>query len=289
MRILQTGFADLESVIESINKGQIYRYVTKPWEPKEFATTVKQALDVYEMRETIRQQNIDLTKANQELKSLDKLKTDFMLLVNHELRTPLTAITSYVQLLNEENLAEDHKLYLKNIDKNCDRLQNLIQDTLLITKLKSQDKKIELQSTDLKKLLDDLWNEFKGYYPQQNLKLKYTGEKIFTRDVAPDLIKIIMQKVVRNCYQHAKNDSTVELSLYAQSDSWSLESKNQLNKKIEKTPDQLLNAFSRDEKILNHTGGSGLGLAVIHSIVQLFSGQLDLKFDDKEFHLKLTF
>ena len=58
MRILLTGYTDLESVIGAINMGQIYRYVTKPWDPNEFKSTIQQAIDVYQMRQTIAQQKI---------------------------------------------------------------------------------------------------------------------------------------------------------------------------------------------------------------------------------------
>ena len=137
IRILLTGYTDLESVIDAINQGQIYRYITKPWDPDELLGIVKQAIEVFDMKGTIARQNQDLQKANEQLKSLDKLKTDFMLLVNHELKTPLTGIFSFVQLLKEEKLNSEQALYLEKIAKNTKRLEDLINDTLLITRIKA--------------------------------------------------------------------------------------------------------------------------------------------------------
>ncbi len=133
VRILLTGYTDLESVIDAINQGQIHRYVTKPWEPGEFSGIISQAAEVFEMKQTINQQNQRLLRANEELKSLNKMKMDFMLLVNHELKTPLTGIFSFLQLIDEEPLTPEQKLYVDKILKNTHRLQDLVDSTLLIT------------------------------------------------------------------------------------------------------------------------------------------------------------
>ena len=49
-RILLTGYTDIESVIDSINRGQIYRYVSKPWEPEEFRMTLRQANEAFRLK-----------------------------------------------------------------------------------------------------------------------------------------------------------------------------------------------------------------------------------------------
>lgn len=49
IRILITGYPDLESAIQAINKGQVYRFITKPWENEELKLIVKQAIDYYEV------------------------------------------------------------------------------------------------------------------------------------------------------------------------------------------------------------------------------------------------
>ncbi|MCJ8278221.1 MAG: hybrid sensor histidine kinase/response regulator [Bdellovibrionales bacterium] len=289
IRILLTGYTDLESVIGAINQGQIYRYVTKPWDPEELQGIVQQAIDVFQMKKTINEQNEQLVKANEELKSLDRMKTDFMLLVNHELKTPLTAIFSFTELLKEEDLADDHKLYVNKISKNTSRLQNLINDTLLITRLKSDLKQIERKSSDIKLLIQKQWDKTEKEHPKKSLTLDLKSSDGFEQNINEEFITITLNKIIQNSFTHAKPDTSVSIELSENNTHWILQTENQIVKKIERTPEQLLNSFSRDEDILNHSGGAGLGLAVIQAVVQLFSAQIEIDFDDQKFSLKISF
>ncbi len=289
IRVLLTGYTDLESVINAINQGQIYRYITKPWEPEEFLSVVKQAIEVHEMKGLIAKQNKELMKANDELKSLDKLKTDFMLLVNHELKTPLTAIFSFSQLLSEESLSPEQKLYVEKISKNTHRLQDLIKDTLLITKIQTDQKMNTKEEIELKRLLNEQWALIESEHKNKNITLEKDNDSPFPQKVNQKSLEIIFKKCLHNCFVHGKSNSTVKVSMSDSHDSWSLTFTNELIKDLEKSPEALLTAFSTDKEILNHSGGAGLGLAVIQAIVNLFSGSIDIKTQNKMFSIQITF
>lgn len=288
VRILLTGYTDLESVIEAINQGQIYRYITKPWDPEELHGIVAQAIDVFEMKGTIARQNRELQKANQELMSLDKLKTDFMLLVNHELKTPLTGIFSFVQLLNEEKLTDDQQMYLEKITKNTKRLQDLINDTLLITKAKSDLQAAEIHPVKVKALIEKQWQALKTECKSQ-LDLKLTGDDNFNPEINEKSLEIIIKKSLHNCFTHGAKQGTVEVAIENSNENWSIKCKNPIDGPINKDLTQLLQAFTTSKEILNHSGGSGLGLAVIQAMVSLFNGKLSVSSTDKDFRLIIEF
>ncbi|RYZ84241.1 MAG: response regulator, partial [Proteobacteria bacterium] len=109
LRILLTGYTDIESVISAVNQGQIYRYLTKPWDSVDLANTVDQAIEKFDTARELKTKNIELAQALNELKSLDRAKSNFMILINHELKTPLTSILSFVGLLNESKLDDEQK------------------------------------------------------------------------------------------------------------------------------------------------------------------------------------
>lgn len=289
IRILLTGYTDLESVINAINQGQIYRYITKPWDPEELLGIVNQALEVFEMKGTILRQNQELQTANERLQSLDKLKTDFMLLVNHELKTPLTGIFSFVQLLGEEKLSSEQHLYIDKIAKNTRRLQDLINDTLLITRIKTNLASVEKNEVNIKSLIEGQWTELKKDFASKNLTLKLKPEGGFSQIANEKYIRIVVKKFLHNCFIHAKSSTTVEINMESQEQGWTISILNELSKDIDKNLDELIGAFTRSENILNHSGGSGLGLAVIQAIVHLFAGSLEITNENKQFQLKLHF
>lgn len=58
IRILLTGYTDMQALIDAVNKGQIYRYINKPWDEEELKMFINQAFELY----TLRKENADLTK-----------------------------------------------------------------------------------------------------------------------------------------------------------------------------------------------------------------------------------
>ena len=70
IRILLTGYADIDAVIGAINKGQVYRYMTKPWREDEMKQVIQNAYEVYHLRERNKRLTEDLMKANRQLEFL---------------------------------------------------------------------------------------------------------------------------------------------------------------------------------------------------------------------------
>ncbi|HLW21349.1 MAG TPA: response regulator [Cyclobacteriaceae bacterium] len=70
IRILLTGYTDIQAVIDSINKGKVYHYLTKPWEEDYLRTVIKNAFEVYALRRENKQLTDNLLKANDQLEFL---------------------------------------------------------------------------------------------------------------------------------------------------------------------------------------------------------------------------
>jgi response regulator RpfG family c-di-GMP phosphodiesterase len=67
IRILLTAYSDLESVIDAINKGQVYRYFSKPWDREEIVSTVYGAYKIYKDRKEAQKLNEQLQETNEQL------------------------------------------------------------------------------------------------------------------------------------------------------------------------------------------------------------------------------
>src|SRR5690554_6408563 len=70
IRILLTGYSDIQAVIDAINKGKVYHYLTKPWEEDYLRTVIKNAFEVYALRRENKQLTDNLLKANDQLEFL---------------------------------------------------------------------------------------------------------------------------------------------------------------------------------------------------------------------------
>jgi len=74
MRILLTGYSDMQAVINAINKGQVYRYITKPWDEHDLRITIEKAYEVYRLREENKELMASLVKANEQLEFMLRQK-----------------------------------------------------------------------------------------------------------------------------------------------------------------------------------------------------------------------
>ncbi len=99
VRLLFTAYADIKAVIEAINQGSVYRYITKPWEPQELQAVLRQAAEHYDLLterkhllSELQEKNRQLEAANEELRAANDLKKAFIKVASHELRTPLTIV-----------------------------------------------------------------------------------------------------------------------------------------------------------------------------------------------------
>src|SRR5687767_14003199 len=93
IRLLFTGYADIRAVIDAINEGSVFRYVTKPWDPDELQTVIREACQRFDLlverkklMSILQTQNKDLERTNAELKRTNELKYAFIQVASHELR-----------------------------------------------------------------------------------------------------------------------------------------------------------------------------------------------------------
>src|SRR5438445_7413122 len=106
MRLLFTGYADIRAVIDAINRGNVYRYITKPWDPDELQAVVRDAVERHDLiaeRQRLitelERANAELVRINAELGATSALKSNFIQVASHELRTPLAILLPLTNLV----------------------------------------------------------------------------------------------------------------------------------------------------------------------------------------------
>ncbi len=273
VRILLTGYTDIDSVIEAINSAQIYRYVTKPWDARELDLAVTRAIERFELRRELKIKNEALEKANKELQTLDQAKSNFMILINHELKTPLTTLISFLELLKGTKLDEEQEKYISRITKSTDRLERIILDVLELVSSETGQTKVKPQKVNDKKVVEKVVEKL-GENEKHPIKFDLEN---FNFKADPQLVENILTRLVQNAYQHGTDLKPVVISTSKKDGALDFEIENYGAPLSEDTIDRILRPFATNEDIMHHSKGIGLGLSICQSLLKLQGSELKIK------------
>lgn len=277
VRILLTGYTDIDSVIGAVNKGQIYRYLTKPWDPVDLVNTVDQATEKYLLKNELRNKNLALEKALFELQNLDKAKNQFMILINHELKTPLTTILSFAGLLKETLLSDEQKLFTDRIIRSSEKLKSIVEDVLLIVKgeVGLIPKKIDRMNPDyfLKEIPPDITSSLNA--KGQTLRLVSDIDSI---EVDPALTRTALFRALHNATKFGLAQSEITIHIGKSSDGRTIIGVENKGPHISvHVIEKIMRPFMLDENIMNHSIGMGLGLTLCQTLMKAQGGEIKVQ------------
>lgn len=280
IRILLTGYTDIESVIEAINKGQIYKYITKPWDPVDLQKNLENAYEKLTLRKELKAKNQALEDALLELQSLDKTKSQFMILINHELKTPLTSIISFTGLLRESSLSDEQALFVDRIIKSADKLKGIVDDVLLIVKGELAQIPIRYETLKIRSFFEQL--------PEDMAKMMTTKGQKIDFDLAVESIeadsqymRILITRALHNATKFGQAHSAIEVSSRLDGGGNVVVEIQNLGPKISQNVlDKILSPFTLDENVMNHSVGMGLGLTICQTLLKAHQGRLEISNTD---------
>ena len=149
-RLLFTGYADIRAVIEAINQGNVYRYITKPWDPDELQTILREACERHDLIVQRRLLMDELEKRNEELRVANDLKAAFIQVASHELRTPLAILLGYSELASKVgDPSGPTREWLTRIHSAAKRLKSLIDQIIAMLEVGDFNAQLERQPVDL--------------------------------------------------------------------------------------------------------------------------------------------
>lgn len=182
--MITTGFSDIETITQAINKGRVYRYIIKPWNSDELKIAIDNALEAYNLKDENQKLIKNLQKANAQLKETNKilkqaketaeqsdnLKSSFLANMSHEIRTPLNSILGFSNLLTFPDLNDAQKnKFVSLIKENGKYLLGIIDDIIDISKIESNQMKLKPISFSVNELIKELCSFF---YNDRNLLQK---------------------------------------------------------------------------------------------------------------------
>ena len=126
------------------------------------------------LEDRVHLRTLDLQMANDRLSEIDRQKSDFMNMVAHDLRTPLTSIRSYAEIMltYKDEPPETYEEFLTIINDESVRLNGLIDNFLDLSRIESGSFQLDIEATDISKLIDHAMAVFRGHADPKSIKLE---------------------------------------------------------------------------------------------------------------------
>ena len=231
-----------------------------------------------ELSEVFKSQVKLLSKAVNETKNAEQIKTEFIANVSHELRTPLNAIIGYADLLQNKKLGELNNKqleFINNIQTSSLHLLEMINEILDISKIEANSTHLIKQSFNISMAIDEVLNTLYPLFKQKNIKLE---KNVIDFEICADYLKIkqILFNLISNAIKFTKDEifitiqkDDVNAQISIKDNGVGIEKKNQ--KKIFKKFTQIKDYSIKKES------STGLGLTITKEFVKMHNGKITLE------------
>jgi len=222
-----------------------------------------------------------LSAQNDRLRELDRLKDEFVSLVSHELRTPLTSIRGYIELLLDDAEtpdAEQRRRYLEIVDRNSERLLELVSDLLFLAQIEAGKLGIERSQVDLNKIVEECIETSSPVADARGIELSADVERVQKLPGDRARLAQVLDNLVSNGLKFTPRGGHVEVRLQAEGRTAVLE--------VEDTgvgipADEHQHLFERFFRSSTATAkaipGTGLGLTITKAIVERHGGEIEIE------------
>jgi len=216
-----------------------------------------------------------------DFKEMDQMKTDLMSMVTHEIRTPLATIRGFAQILLKGAIPEAKgKEFLEIINRQSNRLVNLVNDFLDITRIESGRQVITRGPVDMEKLIQGVLTDLRPLADEKSITLNYEAPPLRLGEILLDrnLIEQVLINLVSNAIKYSPKGAWARVSMRPEKGMLRVDVKdNGLGIPREAVP-RLFEKFYRvrsdDRKDII---GTGLGLSLVKQIIQVHEGQVSVE------------
>lgn len=219
----------------------------------------------------------------------ERMRTELITNVSHDIKTPLTSIINYVDLLQKPHSQEDGEKYLEVLSRQSARMKRLIDDLIELSKASTGNIPLELTKIDAVEAVNQALGEFTD-------KLKAAGlTPLFRQPEEPlyvhadgRLLWRAMSNLLSNAVKYAQPGTRLYIDMVAVDKKVCISLKNISRDPLNISAEELMERFVRGEASRNQEG-SGLGLNIAQSMMELQHGTLELLVDGDLFKATLIF
>jgi len=217
----------------------------------------------------------DITKE----KDIDKAKTEFVSLASHQLRTPLTTISWYTEMIlkgDVGNVMPDQKKYLEEVYKGNQRMIDLVNALLDVSRIELGTLKIEPEQTDIVALARGVLDELKLKIEQKKLNFMENFSKDVPTFLAdPKLLRMVFQNLLTNALEYTPEGGKIEFSISLNDKGICIQITDTGYGIPKSQQSQIFTKLFRADNVRDKdTDGTGLGLYIVKSIVENSGGKI---------------
>jgi signal transduction histidine kinase len=222
----------------------------------------------------------EVYKMNAQLHQLDKLKDDFVSIASHELRTPMTAIRSYVWMAinrSDMQLSERMKRYLQRTLISTERLINLVNDMLNISRIESGRVDIRPQPFSLGTLITDVIFEVDAKAKERGVTVVCPQVQLPNVFADADKVHQVLLNLIGNALKFTPKGGRIDLLTFSDGNYVEVSIK---DNGVGISKEDLYKLFTKFGRLDNSyvaaatSGGTGLGLYICKSLVELMGGKI---------------
>jgi len=231
-----------------------------------------------QLRLRLEESNFKLENANDKLKDVDKLKTEFVSLASHQLRSPLTAIKGYTSMLLEGDYGDmnpEAKETVKRVMESSNNLTIVVEDLLNVTKIEAGGMKYNMEKFDLGEMALNTAKELSINAESKGLKLicNISSDDHYFVNGDKDKLRQILVNLIDNSLKYTK-EGQVEVGMHSDNGKVILTVKD-TGVGIEKGKEEtLFDKFTRGEGGKLNAAGSGLGLYLVRELAKAHNGRV---------------
>jgi len=267
IRILLTGYTDVEDIIDAINKGHIFSYVKKPWDENELHRTINNAYEIYRTRKQLKEKIEELEKTNDELNR-------FIYSTSHDLRSPLMSVLGIINLTRLDNSVVDPNNYVGMIESCILKLDGFIQK--IIEYYRNSRLDVEYEKIDFNNLLNDCIIAFR---PQDtSIQFQMSVDQSFDFKGDTFRISVILNNLISNAVKYQKPDESnpmVDLSVKVEPHKATICIKDNGIGILSEHLNNIFKMFFRSKN--NNKPGSGIGLYIVKEALNKIGGTINVE------------
>jgi signal transduction histidine kinase len=302
--IMLTGYASLESAIQALRAGA-YDYLVKPSEVEELRATVARGIErrrlgqelrarVAELAELnaslqrrIEEATADLKERNEQLKELDRMKSQFLSIASHELKTPITAMSGFLQvaLRRVRRLAESDASspvgeslrgvteQLEVVYRQTGKLARLVDELLDVSRIQTGRIEFRYGDVDLSELATEVASRMQLTTTTHTISVREGSESVVTAD--RDHLEQVLNNLVTNAIKYSPTGGSITIDVRPEGSGVRMSVTDEGIGIPEKELEAIFGLFYRSpDRAARDAAGMGLGLYISREIVVRHGGRI---------------